>query len=256
MHFLQHLVIALLASILFTPRAGIAADATGKAAEGGGSDAPRAASDDRPASAPRAPLGIGEPRVPSPFTPEQRYLEAARQADRAALERSLAKGVPVDTKDDLGRSAFLLVVRDAGSIELMRLLHARGAAIDSADAGGRTPLSWGATAGRLDIVQELVTLGAAVDSRDTHSRTPLFHAVTEDHRDVVAFLLGHGANIDAADRFGDTPLIMACSKGFGELAKQLLAAGADAKIRDQEGRSVADRAAAGAEACKAEPDGR
>jgi ankyrin repeat protein len=256
MHSLSHLVIAFVVSIVFASRAGIAADAGGQAAEGGGTDGSRAAPGDRPASAPRSPLGIGEPRVPSPFTPEQRYLEAARQGDRVALGRSLAKGVPVDTKDDLGRSAFLLVVRDAGNIDLMRLLRARGAAIDSADAGGRTPLSWAATAGRLDIVRELVTLGAVVDRRDAHARTPLFHAVTEDRRDVVAFLLGHGANIDAADRFGDTPLIMACSKGFGELANQLLAAGADAKIRDQEGRSVADRAAAGAEACKATPDGR
>ncbi len=196
------------------------------------------------------PLGIGEPRVAAPFTPEQRYLEAARQGDRKALERGLAKGIAVDTRDDLGRSAFLLVVRDAGSAELMRWLHDRGAAVDLADAGGRTALSWASAAGRLDLVRELVGWGAEVDRRDTHSRTTLFHAVTEDRRDVVAFLLDHGAAINAADRFGDTPLIMACSKGFGELAKQLLTRGADPAIRDQEGRSAADRAGAGAEVCK------
>jgi ankyrin repeat protein len=198
-------------------------------------------------------LGIGEPRAPQPYTLEDRFLEAARQGDRATLELALEKGVDVDAKDDLGRSALLLAARDAGSLDLVRYLHQQGAPIDEADLGGRTPLSWAAGAGRLDLVRWLVEQGAAVDRLDTQRRTPLFHAVLGHNPEVVIFLLDHGAAVDSPDRFGDTPLIMACAKGYGDLARLLLAHGADPEFRDQEGRTAGDRAAPGTDACLPPP---
>jgi hypothetical protein len=204
----------------------------------------------RPA-APGGPLGIGEPRAPEPFTLEQRFLDAARRGDRATLERALARGVSVEARDELQRSALLLATMDAGSLDLVRFLHAKGAALDEPDLGGRAPLSWAAGTGRLDIVRWLAERGARPDLPDAEGRTPLFHAVGGGHAEVVSFLLDRGADPNAADRFRDTPLMLACVQGRGELAALLLRRGADPSLRNQEGRSAADRAAPGTDACRA-----
>ena len=199
------------------------------------------------------PLGIGEPRKPQPFTIEQRLLYAVSHGDRAMAERALQHGATVKAKDDIGRSTVLLAVLDAGDLELVRWLHAKGAAIDEPDLGGRTPLSFAAAAGGLDIVRYLVENGAAADGADVQRRTPLFHATLNDHRDVVAFLLDRGAGVSVRDQFGDTPLIVACAKGYGDMATLLLQRGADPALRDQEGRTARERAAAGTAQCLRSP---
>jgi ankyrin repeat protein len=195
------------------------------------------------------PLGIGEPRKPQPFTIEQRLLYAVSHDDRVMAERALEHGAKVTAKDDIGRTTVLLAVLDAGDLDLVRWLHAKGAALDEPDLGGRTALSFAAAAGRLDIVRYLIENGAAVDRADVQRRTPLFHAALDDHRDVVAFLLDRGANVNVHDQFGDTPLIVACAKGYGDMAALLLQRGADPALKDQEGRTARERAAAGTAPC-------
>jgi hypothetical protein len=196
------------------------------------------------------PLGIGEPRRAEPFTLEQRYLDAARRGDRATLERALDLGADVRAHDDLKRSALLLAAKDAGSLELVELLAGKGVPVDEADLGGRTALSFAATEGHLAIARWLAEHGAAPDRPDAEGRTPLFHAVGSDRREVVTWLLDGGADPNAADRFRDTPLMLACAQGRTEIATLLLARGADPTLRNQEGRTAADRAAPGVEVCR------
>lgn len=196
-------------------------------------------------------MHMEEPRKPQPFTPQQRLLAAVSAGDRATIEKSLQRGVAIDTKDDLQRSLVLLATLDAGSLELVQWLHGKGAALDEPDAGGRTALSFAAENGRLEIVRYLVENGAAADRGDAQKRTPLFHAALGDHADVVTFLLDRGADVNARDQFGDTPLMVACAKGFGGTAALLLQRGADAGMKDQEGRTAADRAdAAAGDVCR------
>jgi ankyrin repeat protein len=191
-----------------------------------------------------------EPLAPAPYTLEQRFLQAARVGDLATLEKALARGVSIQARDDLGRSSLLLAARDAGSLEAVRYLRAKGAPVDTPDLGGRAAISWAAGEGRLAIVKELAAAGAQIDRRDEDGRTPLFQAVLGNHREVVAFLLDAGADVNSADRYRDTPLMQACAKGLDELAALLLARGADPSLKDQEGRTARDRAAKGAEACR------
>lgn len=196
-----------------------------------------------PTAPPGRPLGIGEPREPEVYSLEMRFLDAVRENDRKSVERALARGVAVGSRDDAGRSALLLAARDAGSLELVKLLHARGAALDEPDVGGRTALSWAAANGHLDIVRWLAEQGVPTDRKDAESRTPLYHAVAGEQLDVIEFLLAHGASPNTPDHFGDTPLILACSKGYDALAEMLLRSGADASLRNREGQTAADRAA-------------
>lgn len=195
-------------------------------------------------------MGTGESRDPQPFTREQRLLEAARQGDRAVVERALELGAPVEARDDLGRSVLLLAVRDARDLSLVRFLRERGASVDVADLAGRTPLSFAAASGRLDLVAYLVGQGARIDAADERGRTPLFHAVLGNHREVVDWLLERGAEVDVRDRFRDTPLILACAKGHAEMAALLRRHAADPTLRDQEGRSLPERSAIEVEACR------
>lgn len=194
-------------------------------------------------------LGLGEAPLPEPFTIEQRLLDAARRGDRATLERALERGATLEAKDEIGRCALFLAVMDARDLDLVRWLRQRGAPLDRADVGGRTPLSFAAALGDVEIVRFLVEQGASLDRPDGQQRTPLFHAALGDHRDVAAFLLDKGAAVNGRDRFGDTPLIVACAKGHGEMAVLLLARGADPSLADQEGRTARERAAPGTEPC-------
>lgn len=193
--------------------------------------------------------GGGELRKPEPFTLEQRLLAAVSKDDRRTIELALERGASVNSKDDIGRNTLFLAVLDAGDLDLVRWLRARGAAPDDADSGGRTALSFAAANGQLEIARYLVEQGAAIESTDIQRRTPLFHAVFGNHRDVAAFLLDKGANVNRRDQFGDTPLIVACAKGYGDMAAFLLQRGADPALKDQEGRSARERAAPGTEAC-------
>lgn len=194
-------------------------------------------------------MGTGEGRLPEPFTIEQRLLDAVRRNDRRTIELALERGASIHAKDDLARSTVFLAVLDAGDLELVRWLHAKGAVVDEPDVGGRTALSFAAANGQLDIARYLVEQGAVADRADVQKRTPLFHAALNDRRDIVVFLLDRGADVNHRDQFGDTPLIVACAKGYGEMAKLLLDRGADPTIPDQEGRTARERAAPGTEVC-------
>lgn len=198
-------------------------------------------------------MGTGEPRIPEPFTLEQRLCDAVSRHDRATIGRALERGASIATRDDLGRSLVLLATLDDGDLELVRWLHAKGAALDVPDSGGRTALSFAAEAGRLDIARYLVENGATVDRPDMQQRTALFHAALGDHPDVVAFLLDRRAALNARDQFGDTPLIVACAKGNAKAAELLLRRGADPALEDQEGRTARERSAPEAAVCRKPP---
>lgn len=195
-------------------------------------------------------MGTGEPREPQPFTREQRLLDAVRRGDRRVVERALELGVPVESADDLERSALLLAVRDAQDADLVRYLHEQGGQIDRPDARGRSASSYAAGSGQLELLAYLAENGAQIDRPDKRGRTPLFHAVMTGQLDTVRWLLERGASIDAQDRYGDTPLIFACSKGHDAIAQLLVERGADASIENRQGRSAADRAAPDTPACE------
>jgi ankyrin repeat protein len=196
-------------------------------------------------------MGTGEARDPQPFTREQRLLDAVQRNDRATIERALELGVPVGTRDDLGRSALALAVSDARDLELARWLQTKGAVVDEPDVQGRAAVSFAAANGDVEIVRWLADQKAEIDRPDWLQRTPLFHAALNDRPEVVALLLDRGADANARDQFGDTPLIVACAKGNAAVATVLLARGADPTLKDQEGRTARERSAPGTTPCGA-----
>lgn len=211
--------------------------------------------DGAPASKP--PPGGGaivprsEPLAPSPFTLEERYLDAARRGDLAMLTRCLDKGVDARAKDGFARSALLLAASDARNLKMVEFLQARGLPVDEPDVRGRTALAYAAGNGQLEIVAYLLAHGATADRKDAQGQTALYNAVLAGSRETVERLVAAGADVNNRDQFGDTPLIGACNKGNDELARLLVEKGADPSLKDQEGRTARERAAEDATFCRA-----
>jgi uncharacterized protein len=214
-----------------------------------------------PASPESLPAGGGslvpKPSAPdpTPFTLADRYFDAARRGDADMLKICLDKGIDPRIKDEIGRSGLLLAIRDGRSLEIAQLLHDRGVPVDEADAVGRTALHDAAGNGDTGAVRWLLEKGAKADRKDLQGRTPLHNAVMGGSRQITLMLLEAGVDANVRDNFQDTPLILACNKGVDEIAKVLMEKGADPLLKDQEGRTAAQRAAAEENApyCKALP---
>ncbi|HXC50568.1 MAG TPA: ankyrin repeat domain-containing protein [Candidatus Limnocylindrales bacterium] len=187
---------------------------------------------------------------PRPFTLTDRYFDAARRGDMAAVRLCLDKGVDPKVKDQVGRSALAYAVRDGRSLEIVELLAGLGLPVDEPDAAGRSPLDDAAGNGDTAITAWLLKHGAKLDRKDMQGRTPLQTAVLAGSRQLVVMMLEAGADPNQHDNFGDTPLIQACNKGIDEIAKVLVEKGADVTAKDQEGRTAAQRAEETAPYCR------
>ncbi len=210
-----------------------------------------------PASAEEAPqkpggsiLPVPGAPDPAPFTLVDRYLDAARRGDLVMLERCIGKGVNAAVKDEVGRSALLLAVRDGKNLEIVKLLVDKGLSVAEADARGRTPLADAAALGLTDIVAYLIERGVDVNLKDKQGQAALYNAVLGGNRETVERLLAAGADIDTRDRYGDTPLMGACNRANEELARLLVEKGADVTLSDQENRTAAERAPEHASYCR------
>lgn len=191
---------------------------------------------------------------PAPFTLQDRYFDSARRGDLEMLKVCLEKGQDVAARDEVGRSALALAVRDGHDLEMVEFLFTKGVPVDDPDGIGRSPLHEAAGSGSTAIVSWLLEHGASVDRKDMQGRTPLHGAVMVGSKASVVRLLEAKADINARDNFGDTPLIQACAKGLNEIARLLIEKGADPLMTDQEGRTAKQRADETATYCRDLPD--
>jgi ankyrin repeat protein len=77
---------------------------------------------------------------------------AARNADAAAMKRELAAGAMVDSRNRLGETALIVVLKKERA-DLATLLLDAGADANQAALNGITPLMGAAFAGQNDIVK-------------------------------------------------------------------------------------------------------
>ena len=151
--------------------------------------------------------------APAPGTPLHRAA-AAGQARMITLlfEHGADVNAPVEEQSvptpfgdfALGGEGALHLAAQRGDVASVRVLLARGAAVDGIDAWGWTPL-WNAVSfGREGAARALFDGGAAVNGR--HSAAPLLHAAYGGYPRVVALLLDRGANIAARSPPGASAL--------------------------------------------------
>ena len=81
-----------------------------------------------------------------------------------------------------------------GHFDIAEMLREHGAALDTPNNKGVTPLMFAAQHNHVTIVNSLLRAGAAVNSRDDFGRTPLMFAAMGGSQDCVQALLDHRAS--------------------------------------------------------------
>lgn len=163
----------------------------------------------------------------------------------------IARGLNVDAKDSRRHTA-LHVAASRGNLEMVKLLLAKGAAINGNNGFGQPLLAalhdghqviamyllqQGATMdtmaldvaarqGAKDIVVYMLAKGVAIESENEYSPVPLVGAAEAGQLEIVDLLLAKGANVNRGDVFGNTPLFAAAEKGHLTVVKRLLEKGA------------------------------
>lgn len=137
---------------------------------------------------------------------------AVQVGDVARAENALRLGGYLDQRDDHQRTPLSTSAALGASPEIVRLLVARGAQLDIADAAGKTPLhlaieSQGASAELISKI--LVDAGHSLNSTDRDGNTPLHSAAVHKRAGVVNLLLQAGADRGKKNKAGKTPLQLA-----------------------------------------------
>ena len=131
----------------------------------------------------------------------------------------------------------------SGHPEIVALLIARGAKINSTDNQGRTPLiSFAAIAGsNMDIPKMLLAAGAdpAAEESLDHLSALDFAAVSSE-TDLAELLLSAGIDVNRRDSgaWGGTAIMHAIYHNRLEFVRLLIARGADVNLSDMQGKST------------------
>jgi len=117
----------------------------------------------------------------------------------------------------------------------------KGLPVDSRDEQGRTPLFLAVYHERLDLVKLFIARGADVNARTDVQFTPLMMASISGFRDIAAYLLDHGADPRLRDDEGFTALHWAATQHYPEIVRLLVRKGADVNARNDVGESAVQR---------------
>ena len=120
----------------------------------------------------------------------------------------------------------------AGHHAVVDILISHGAATNTRDGKGQTPLYTAASMGAERMVRKLLFNGASLDIADDGGRTPLFSAVSSESVNIVNMMLEKGASMNVRDREGLTPLMYAAWITSGRIVKILLEKAQDAYLSD------------------------
>jgi ankyrin repeat protein len=152
------------------------------------------------------------------------------------LQWLVDSGADVTVKNRLGSTPLHWAVPDEAKV---RLLLARGAAVDAKLADGRTPLYLAAQLGNgHSILRVLLEHGADPRLLTSNKRTPLMPAAAQGDAPAVRLLLDAKVPVDAVDSAGQTALMMAATAGNPTVVRQLLESGANARVLTKRNESA------------------
>jgi ankyrin repeat protein len=170
--------------------------------------------------------------------------------DLAKARLFLENNADPNARTKLGQTALLIAASNAGSIEIIRALVAKGADPKITGLAGRTALTLAAGANDLTMVQYFLDRGVDVNSSYTTDKdgyTALMAAATQLNTPMVRLLLAKGADVNKATSNpgvvkngplaleGLNALMMAVPYGPPELVRALLDGHANPNARDVRG---------------------
>ena len=152
-----------------------------------------------------------------------RPLHLAAAAGDVARARVLVQLLGRDQLDTpgFGEMTALHVAVMRGSLELVSLLVAAGAAVTSRDLVHFTPLHYAAWCGRDQVAAYLLTVSPAPCPASCVGDTPLHLACWRGHLGVARLLVERGAGVTAQDGEQHSPLHVAAHCGHTELLSLL-----------------------------------
>ncbi len=150
-------------------------------------------------------------------------------------------GMDVNTAAPDGTTLLMTASRN-GNLPLIDALLKNRANHTIRNRHGETALMYASLQGHLAVVKRLLELGGPQENRD--GWTALQYAVFSGHVAVARYLLAKGAKIDQPAPNSQTPLMLAAGAGKLEMVKVLIDEQANRKLRDRDGRTAAEIAAA------------
>jgi hypothetical protein len=146
---------------------------------------------------------------------------------------------------------FMLAVKE-GEFEKIDKFLKSGASWEETTPEGLYPIHIATLVGASDTVAHLMTLGQSLSQRAPHGLTPMHLAVQCNYAQLVGLMLARKMDPNCSNDDGQTPLHWACATADPRLGgtprykmiKQLLAAGANPGLKDAQGRTPGDLAAA------------
>lgn len=186
-------------------------------------------------------------KTASTLPPDQRaFLDAAKKGDAHTLRELLAKGVPVDVREDFDmpwEQTALMHAAFGGHLEAVQVLLKAGASVSAVDKnagdseGGNTALHHAMHGKNPAVVEALLAAGAEVNAWSTSRNTPINHAIRENFPEAVRLLVKRGANLGSkfGKKQGRSPLVAAAEATWERVPAEvirdfitlLLEAGAD-----------------------------
>ncbi|MDP2206077.1 MAG: ankyrin repeat domain-containing protein [Alphaproteobacteria bacterium] len=179
-------------------------------------------------------------------TLDARVLEAATAGDIARVQKAVAEGGNVNKNRAWHEEFPLLKAIDAGNADMVAALLALKAN-PNIKMGYRetTPMSAAVKKGNPAIVQMMLAAGGKVEAKTDTGLSLFTYAVATKNDAVADMLLAAGAKPDTGTNGGDwTALFYAARNNDGARVRQLLDLGARTYLRDKDGCSVLDVAAA------------
>jgi ankyrin repeat protein len=184
---------------------------------------------------------LAQPVADDNLSVNARFLAYARNADAAGMTRALAEGANVNSRNRLGESALVILLKN-NKVDLAQQVLAAGADVNLAAVNGITPLMTAAFNGQTAMAKQLLDKGANVAALDRLQKNAMTYAAGSGNTEIVMLLLGKGVDPNAVYHNDLTALMWAA--GFGKTAtvKALLAAGAKPLMKDNRGKTAADMA--------------
>jgi ankyrin repeat protein len=164
-------------------------------------------------------------------------LSAARTGDVATVQRLLDDGAAINSRNRLGETPLLVALK-RGHDALALWLVEHGADVRQASLTGTTPLMSAAFDGKTDIARLLLERGADATAVDRVKKPAMVYAAGNGHTAIVAMLLDRGIDVNLRYPGDQTAL------NHPETTELLLARGADPGLRDDRGWTAAQQARA------------